>query len=505
MVIILMDLLCDINNTINHYEKFHKNWFNGKYYYDIFIPQTNYIDVLNFIKENRGLKLKFTIQSQKKYNAVGKGANRQGYQIISKQITSNLFKPLNGKFMRIDTEKDFWKDDNNIYAFTMFSAMMISCKCNYQYHFLPLYFELLTKKKLSDKEVLYFYRQFDEINFNNIMKLSSKEFNDLDIGFNSQVDFMKDQMNKIINESEKKYYLKISNFFEMFDSFQDIDNIRLDYILSGKYFIDIDDLKKCILFPEKELKPLWDKFLETLTQDEIKQMLITFGNTTSLNKEFIVYVSQFLDLDIKIETCLLSVTINKKFFENIHTLLNLKLYFVPDLDYISDYINNDFSNFNDDQYNINDQYNDDDVFECSCESCHIYRNSYTNSELRKFSYENNNFIRELSDSFVNIKSYYETCSQIVTRFERISFPERPMTIPYWTSIEDFPDNLYKLDYKKKESKSDNILVNKQINKQINKQQNKQYKKQNKFYNSEKNMKRVNNYKVNISYHKKNYR
>lgn len=79
------------------------------------------------------------------------------------------------------------------------------------------------------------------------------------------------------------------------------------------------------------------KIIKTLSEKELKQLLITFGNTLSLNKKYSINIHNILNNDIHITTCFSTVSINKKLFENPEHLNNLKLYFC-DNDIISDRI-----------------------------------------------------------------------------------------------------------------------------------------------------------------------
>ena len=268
--------------------------------------------------------------------AIGCGANRQVYTKLSNDLIESILTKTLAYFMDIDETNSFWNSDENIESFVIFIGMIINSGCLLPYHLAPALLETISNKKMTFTELEFFMEKMDSIAFNQLNKISPHDFKSLETNFETHEDYYRW---KIIGSPTKKkldIYKSISGYFELFDSFFDYDIKIIDKTFSGAYCITTEMvLGLTHLLANQEYLLSWQEFIKSLSEAELKQMLILFGNTTCLSKEYTIYVSDTLKTDIHIATCSQSVTLNKKLFENVEYLKNLKIYFTG-YDQISD-------------------------------------------------------------------------------------------------------------------------------------------------------------------------
>lgn len=177
--------------------------------------------------------------------------------------------------------------------------------------------------------------KFDVDLFNSVKKINQSDFKSLGTNFGSHEEFYRSKLIGEIKPKKLDVYHKISKFFELFDAFSHYDILKIDTILSGIYEITSDHIISMMDMVQSEYCNTLNKFVKTLSQQELKQMLVTFGNTLSLDNKYNIYVSDTIKTDIHIAACCRTVTINKILFEDTSNLDNLRLYFL-DSDDISD-------------------------------------------------------------------------------------------------------------------------------------------------------------------------
>lgn len=268
-----------------------------------------------------------------KNSAYGSGATRQIYLNLSNDIVGDILKKTKENFVDIDENNKFWDNISNIKAFTRFILLLLECGCKLPYHLPPRYFEILSGEDLVLEELEYFYDKYYPNTLNNLeekYKKDPKEFEKLDVGFENYEQMLRSE---IINESDKLniiYYELAEQQRNMFP--KKINNVTLDYIFSGYYNIDAKLVLKimdiqCDLDNSNDYILLWNEFIQSLNPSELKQMLIVFCNSVSLQQKIKIIIKDNLLIDIKIQTCLKTIYVNNKLFKNLETLSNLKIYF----------------------------------------------------------------------------------------------------------------------------------------------------------------------------------
>jgi len=219
----------------------------------------------------------------------------------------------------------------------MFVAMAMNAGCLLPFHFAPGLLEAITYKKMNIFELNFFMEKMDPDLYNTVNKSNPIEFKELDTGFENVEEYYRDRINGQITSKKMKIYNSISKHFELFDAFHNFNIALVDSTFSGLYTMTAEHVFSCTEFTSPRYQDMWKQFVCSLSETEIKQMLITFGSTLALNNKYAVNVVHDLEMDIRITTCFRKIDINKKLFTNMEYLNNLKLYFT-DSDQISDRI-----------------------------------------------------------------------------------------------------------------------------------------------------------------------
>ncbi|XWV25603.1 putative ORFan [Tupanvirus deep ocean] len=286
------------------------------------------------IKIFKGYKFSFDTTYRGK-QAYGEGATRQVYTKLCNDLVGTIMKKISPYFMDIDPNHPFWDSDENIECFVMFVGMVIDSECVLPYHFSPALLEAISNKKMELKHLEFFMDKLYPTEYTIVKKVHPKDFDLLDSDYVDHEDYYRSKIIGSLNRKKINIYASISKYFELFDSFYDYDILVIDSTFSGNYHITPDMVLANINFTDSNRQSLWENFVKSLTETELKQMLILFGNTTSLDKHYTVCVSKTLKTDIHITTCMQMVTISENLFEHEEYLNNLKLYF-SDFDQISD-------------------------------------------------------------------------------------------------------------------------------------------------------------------------
>ena len=267
-------------------------------------------------------------------NACGEGATRQVYHKLCNDMVNTIMTNTHPYFMDINPDHDFWSSDENIECFVMLIGMIISSGCLLPYHLPPALLEIISNKILTSTELSFFMEKIDPDGYSYVKHIDPADFPSLGTGFDSIDDYYKSKVIGSIDDKKMDIYRSIAKHFELFDSFHDYDILIIDDTFSGSYTITADQVSS-IIHIDNEYGDMWRNFIHSLSETEIKQMLILFGNTLSLDNSYTVHVSNS-DIDIQITTCFRTIRLNKKLFDNPENLNNLKIYF-SDFDTISDY------------------------------------------------------------------------------------------------------------------------------------------------------------------------
>ena len=309
-------------------------------YINFDLEKNNFSFICDLIRQFKGYNFDFQI-THGKYYAMGKGANKQIYNKLCSELiysTDNQIMIQFDKhvhFMDINLNNTFWDAEDNIKCFVIFVAMTINAGCVLPFHFVPALLEAIANKKLTLSDLEFYMELIDPESLKFAKKIDSTDFKSLDSDFDTHENFYRSIVIGSITEKQKNIYKSISNYFELFDAFNKFDIRTVDDTFSGLYLITADMVVPLFHFMDEEYLPLWKQFVYSLSEKEIRQMLIAFGNTLSLNDSFFVHVEKDYQMDIKIQTCFHKIYINEKLFEKVEYLDGLKCYF-NDCDQISD-------------------------------------------------------------------------------------------------------------------------------------------------------------------------
>ncbi len=148
-------------------------------------------------------------------------------------------------------------------------------------------------------------------------------------------------------------YQMIFDSFGLFDVFYNYDVLIIDKTFSGLYKITPENVLSIMNFHRDEYKPMWEEFICSLSEVELRQLLFSFGNTLSTSEKYNIYINSDINTAINITTCFHTITIHERLFEHKDYLNSLKYYF-KDNDQISDGIidNNEDEEYEEDNSNI---------------------------------------------------------------------------------------------------------------------------------------------------------
>ena len=280
-------------------------------------------NVLNHIAINKGYYFDFTTKHEKNI-ATGNGATRQVYCKLADELMKELLVQKNNYFMDINVDNAFWESYENIESFGFLIEMIIKSGCILPYHFTPALLEIISNQILTLEQLEFFMEKIDPDLLVFAKKVNPSDFESLDTNFKSHEEFYRSIVIGTVDEKKMTIYCNISNCFESIDGRSILD---IDRIFSGNYTITANDVLSCTILTERQYQDIWNQFINSLTEKELKQLMILFRNTLSLKERYDIIVKN-IDIDIHIEICFKKVTINQKLFENLEYLNNLKNYFV---------------------------------------------------------------------------------------------------------------------------------------------------------------------------------
>lgn len=295
---------------------------------DIHLSPT-YEEILNIIKISPNTYLNFNIidNDTKSY---GIGANRQIYTYVINNMINDLFEVTHGFFLDIKPSS-FWHSSENIDGIVTLIGLYIESECKLPYHFHPVLLQKIKRiKMMSLKSQLKILRWFNnqmyiEINRN----ISDPEFDVEEItGYDTIEEYIWDFcFIKTLKPWKIDIYDKIAKSFRTkFDSIVLFGISKLDNIISGNYEINSAEVLNIMSLDDELHNNLWIQFINSLNQEQLKNLLLLCSNSFSLDEKFHITVLENMDQDIKIATCSRSVILNKRLFESIEMLNNLTLY-----------------------------------------------------------------------------------------------------------------------------------------------------------------------------------
>lgn len=271
--------------------------------------------------------------------AVGDGVARQFYlKCIDQIIEIGAFR-IEGRFMVLDPANGFWEDEGNIYCLVKLIGLILQDGI-LPYHLSPGLLRVIVGQPLADFELEFFLDKKDHQVLHQISQPGTDIIIIDELGFTSKSDYIEYVLDKNFHPKSpdiysltSSIYSNIGEMFKMTGLQYCTSAISLDERISGRYEITNDAVYRIMDLVTKEYEPLWKQFIYSLTETELKNMLLTFTNSLSMDFNIKIEVKD-IQLDMNILTCMRVVTINRKLFID-GTLDSLKLSFTNN-DAISD-------------------------------------------------------------------------------------------------------------------------------------------------------------------------
>lgn len=278
--------------------------------------------------------------------AVGDGASRQFYLKCFAQIIELGAFVIEGCRADVNPTNGFWEDEDNISCLIELFKLIVKDGV-LPYHLSPCLLSKMIHKPLTDLEYEFFVDKKDPQLLSRLSAPGAEEIITEELGYENKRDYYVFLLDKNYHRSSphrdltRTIYNKLAQVSMSFDFFDGA--LNLDEHLSGPYDITPRTVYKMtkLEFPlwhienDTHYQNLWKEFIYSLTETELKNMLLTFTNSLSINQQILIRVDD-INQDMKIQTCMKLVTLNKKLFHDLSTLQNLKYLFTND-DNISDF------------------------------------------------------------------------------------------------------------------------------------------------------------------------
>jgi hypothetical protein len=319
---------------------------NNYYFVDFDFNIDSVLYCFNNIKKRKGYRITFRCIEDDSLS-YGHGANKYVYQKIAMNLldaveSNEIDLPLiddgteftnhesilirkHNYFVEPNLCNNFWKDPENIYAFVVFIASMISFESVLPYHLSPAILEFITYKKLTESELKFYLEKIDP-ELQGIDTIDDNFIKELGLGFDTVMDYLRFKVVGTLTSEQIVVYEEIASNFSLFNSFADFDIPNIDSVLSGKYTITADDVLKITIIEKKYIN-LWKKFVRSLSESELKQMLLSFGNTLSLDNHYNIHVNTIQTHDINIMTCAKDISIRENMLTEDEMIEQLRIYF----------------------------------------------------------------------------------------------------------------------------------------------------------------------------------
>ena len=274
------------------------------------------------------------IVTQSSYNNIsyGEGADRQIYQHVMDSMINKIFTIKEGYFLDICTDNsNFWNYEDNLELFVTLVGMFVSSQCVLPYHFHPILLQKMASEPMSIESQMHFLKYYSPDAYVEINKYKSdKNFDVADItGQDTLAEYIeKDIFIGLTADWKINIYEKIAReFVKQFGSISTYDPVELDRIISGYYELKPSDIISITKLDNITYQNMWTNFIKSLTETELRKLLLLFGNSLSLESNFQINIQSDFLVDIKIQTCFHTIIINEKLFETQESLNSLKIYF----------------------------------------------------------------------------------------------------------------------------------------------------------------------------------
>ena len=285
---------------------------------------------------------------QGKNEAYGDGATRQAYvkmmnEMVSKDA-STIFHLENNFFVKININHTFWQKKSNIIALSTFISHAIKFGAVFPFHFPIRFLEIMSTVKLSKKHMLYFLDVIDKDISTSMRNLKKTDLDTIfELGSDSLKKLIRSKLIPLTDPKLESIYSFMATEINFNTSYGNSSPNcpTIDKILSGAFNITPKMVIKMVLIDNPNDEQLLEKFILTLNEFELKNLLLLFTNSTNVNGKIRITVSE-MKVDLDISTCYNTVTLNKNLFESEETLFCLKQY-LQDGDQINE--KSHFSNY----------------------------------------------------------------------------------------------------------------------------------------------------------------
>jgi hypothetical protein len=291
----------------------------------------NFNSILPMLLSNTCELISFSTHYSGRNNAFGDGANKCAFTFINKDLVAqNILIQTRGQFVDLNENHEFWQSELNIKAFCKYLHMMTTSGCLLQYHFEPNLLQKLTDSTISSSEIDSYVELISSETYEKILNTNTADFKLL-TGYDSTEEYYKDFILPDVSTIKQQLYTDTATYFIAY--FGKLTIAEADNKISGSHELNADMvLNMCTISPSHA--ELWENFVRSLTNLELRQLLDRFGSSTLIDNKYNIVVCQYLNVDISIKICSSEIKLSEKLFDE-NNLENLKLYLLGD-DKISD-------------------------------------------------------------------------------------------------------------------------------------------------------------------------
>jgi hypothetical protein len=307
------------------------------------INEFKFADVLSLIKFYPRNVFQFrTIDKTK--SAWGSGSVRQVYLKLTNDLISdndNTIFHSDGKwYSKPNFNHKFWSNNSDLKAFGRFISLVIISECTFPFRFPLTLIEMIRSRgrKMASSELMFFLEKRDEQVFKSMSKINPDDIELIgSFGFDSYHDLIRSRTINPEQESTSilEKYKIIANEVTLFKKGAPCTP-TIDWVLSGAYVITPEmiiqisvigvDASEKTFNSSRYYQSRWETFVKTLTESELKGLMIAFTNSLDINQK-IYFTVKLLSTDVEISTCHRTVKISEKLFKSAKTLLGLRIYF----------------------------------------------------------------------------------------------------------------------------------------------------------------------------------
>lgn len=312
-------------------------------------PRTmNWRDCFEMFNANKLSFIQFTVDDGVEY-ARGEGSTRYVYhQIAYSLLQCNVLKQVSEHYVDIDN-----LPHDMIFAFASFMQYARQSKAYLPFHLCPSLLQAISGTPMTNTEL---YQLFDKA-YPDTAKYTELEWIEY-VGVNKET-YIRALLLPPVSDTKYQVYLEIANSLHQFLTITDYTVTQLDEMYStAGYLVTADTVLHICNLNETQYAEIWQEFVYQLSTQELRQMLIMFTNSVSLTEPIALSFQAGMEEDIRIYTCMKSVTINELLLQDPQKLSGLQSYF-QDTDIISDgrYNDNNQETISD---NTSDSEEDDD-------------------------------------------------------------------------------------------------------------------------------------------------